>query len=187
MTRKIIMSGHAFRINLVLLILVSLIVFVQLRSTKTIKAATAPAYSTNLYIGSTDYNTLYNYGKQVGQSVSAGTWPLSSIVIADYGRPAYYGGTFGTRVFAPNGSRPFHSISDLRYALHGFLSGFWDYSPSNAHIRLVIGTNNYPDSSYPADFYGHGQAWAQFYNALNGNTRTTQDLRYSTDIKWEYL
>jgi hypothetical protein len=132
----------------------------------------APKYTSSRYVGTTSYNVHLNWGYQLGDAVTAGTAPLNSVVVMDYGSPTWNGQNcinycYGTGIFAPNGQRPFATTDAIAHAITGFMDGFWTNSPANARVTIVVGTNNAPLLNNNLDMYTHGQEWARMIKNLN--------------------
>ena len=118
------------------------------------------------YMHTTDSQTLYNLGCAQGQ-VSPGGYV--TLVILDFGQPAYSGSAYGTYIFY---SYAFRSTASIETAAESYLSGFYNCSPANAALRLVVGTSNY-GSGVTAN---HGRAWAAMVNDINSWINATPGL-----------
>ncbi|MCL4396235.1 MAG: hypothetical protein M1482_15775 [Chloroflexi bacterium] len=125
-----------------------------------------PAATYSRYMGTVDSTTLYNEGcAQAGAD-------QNGIVVLDFGAPRVQSGVYGTRLFGVGG---FASTSQIETAATWFLQGYWNCSPSDAHIVLAIGTTNcgQGSGSGPCNPGGgnvssaHGQAWAQMVGGVN--------------------
>lgn len=127
---------------------------------------------------------LYNYGDASGcpQSGTTGTpgacnnnWNQENVEYVSWGAPP----SFPTpEVYATTGAnaKQWQQISLYAYLAHGSsmsFSGPLSQSQACAQRGGCAGVNNTPD-----------QAWTQLWNELNSDSRTVQNMSWSTDIKW---
>lgn len=113
-----------------------------------------PPATTSRYLSTTDTTLLYTKG------CNEGTAGQNGVIVLDFGQPWVENSTYGVQLFNSQGFRTLTQVKDAAIA---FLGGYWDCSPSGAHLTLAIGTNNY--GLYTN--WGHGQAWAQMVNEVD--------------------
>ncbi len=118
-----------------------------------------PPSTTNWYIGTVDNQVLYSLGSSMGNTYTTG------VIILDFGQPNYANSTYGTNLFYPG--NPFASTDQIKNAVEAFLVGYYYNSPSSAYVNVAIATNNYGNL---ADYYNHGQAWANMVNNVESWT-----------------
>jgi hypothetical protein len=125
------------------------------------------------YMHSTDSTTLYNLGCTAGKGSTDG---YVSLVILDFGQPAFDGASYGTYIFY---SYAFRSTVDIQVAAQSYLSGFYACSPTYAALRLVVGTSNY-GSGVSAN---HGRAWATMINSIYAWIMATPGLSGKLSVR----
>ncbi len=127
---------------------------------------------------------LYNYGDSGGCPQSGTTktpgkcnnnWTQENVQYVSWGAPPSYP---IPEIYATTGAnaKQWQQISLYSYLAHGnsiYFFGPLSQSQACAQRGGCSGTNNTPD-----------QAWSQLWNALNGDSRTAQNMSWSTDIKW---
>jgi hypothetical protein len=109
-----------------------------------------------------DQTTLYNLGCAQGLSSTNNT---NIVVVLDFGQPAFDGTNYGANLltkFSP--PYDFVTVGTVLFVSEGFVYGFYNCSPSNAHLTLALGLNNTGGNQVN---YNHGVAWAQLVNSLN--------------------
>jgi len=119
---------------------------------------TAFTFGASRYMSTTNINTLKNLGCAQGKATPAAT---STLVILDFGQPAYDAPTlsYGVYIF---GSYAFRSVSDIAAASEAYLNQFYLCSPAGAYLYLVVGTVNY-GSGVTRE---HGAAWSTMINNI---------------------
>ncbi len=127
---------------------------------------------------------MYNYGDAGGcpQSGTTATprscnngWNQDNVEYVSWGAPPTY--PF-PQIYATSGAnaKQWQQIalySYLAYSSDMTILGPLSQSQACAQKGGCTGTNNTPD-----------QSWTQLWNQLNSDTRTAQNLSWSTDIKW---
>ncbi len=127
---------------------------------------------------------LYNYGAANGCPTSGTTsmaapcnsgWTQEDVEYVSWGAsPAWpFPEIYNT---AGSNAKQWQQISLYAYLAHGgrmTVLGPLSESQACAQRGGCTGINNTPD-----------QAWSQMWTQLNNDTRTAQDMSYSTDIKW---
>lgn len=124
----------------------------------------APSY----YMGTLDPATVINQGCALGQRDVYLSGAQDSVVVLDFGYPQKYAnGTFGARGFD---YPPVYANTDqIAAVVENFGVGYINCSANDpaSHLRIAIGTSNYPGQYYPAVTYAHGQAWSNMVTAVN--------------------
>jgi hypothetical protein len=117
-----------------------------------------PIPTISRYVSTTDWQTLHDLGCNRGTTILPGQ---DDIIILDFGYPAYdsSSGQYGVWLF----SGPFRSTAQITNAVEGFMSGFYNCSPSGVKLTVAVGVNN----SGAGVTREHGMAWAQMVNNLN--------------------
>lgn len=122
-----------------------------------------PPATISRYVASADLidsNVMYSLGCNRGQAAATNQ---DVIIILDFGYPAYDGGSNQYGAALLNYPNPFYSVAQLTDVFDAFLSGFYNCSPSGAHLTAAMGVNNY-GSGVTRE---HGIAWAQAVNVVN--------------------
>lgn len=93
-----------------------------------------------------------------------------NVVILDFGIPKYLDGQYGASGMQIGG---FVNMAQIAEAVQQYGIGYWDCTDwdFDSHLRIGIGTNNYNNSDVYSNLsvtYGHGRAWAQMVNGVNG-------------------
>lgn len=115
-----------------------------------------PHSSTSRYMQTTAPSDLDNMGCSEGQATPQ---YADIVVILDFGQPWKEGNLYGTIIF---GSYTFRSVSQIEEAAKSYIDGFYRCAPSNTHLTLAVGTNNYG----PWVVREHGEVWAQLVKDL---------------------
>jgi len=126
---------------------------------------TFPPYSTSLYVTTIDGSTLYNWGCTIGGHDLNTAGAQDSLVILDFGLPKYVDGYYGASLM---GYGPV-SVDQIAFAVIQFAYGYYTCTGTDfdSHLRIGIGTNNYPSSTNEAVNFNHGEAWANMVNEVN--------------------
>jgi hypothetical protein len=124
---------------------------------------TAPSY----YMTTVDSKTVFNEGCALGKRDLGLAGRQDSVVILAFGYPQYRNGSYGTRGY----SYPANPVttSQIAVAVENFGLGYWTCvgEDFDSHLRIGVGTNNYPGDNYTSVSAGHGKAWAQMVNSIN--------------------
>lgn len=124
----------------------------------------APSY----YMATLDPTALVNEGCALGQRDVSLAGAQDSVVILDFGYPQKYtNGTFGARGFAS--PAVYANTNKIAAAVENFGVGYINCSGNDptSHLRIAIGTSNYPGSAYSSVTAAHGKAWATMVSAVN--------------------
>jgi Ricin-type beta-trefoil lectin domain-like len=119
-----------------------------------------PPNSHSWYIKNTGYSSMYNMGKN--DAIKDGSTCADSLVVLDFGQPekgpAYYYGGYGTNDFATG--NPWIDDGTIALAATYYTDGWYAYAGC-AHLRLVVGLNNYHQcpSGGSCDPYYAGWYW----------------------------
>lgn len=131
-------------------------------------AGTNPSYATSVYMLSVDSTKLYNLGCQVGSIDKNFPGSRDTLVILDFGSPKKVNTEYGTDLFWM-GPVP---ISQITGAVENFGRGYYICADTDrvSQVFVGIGTTNYGSmlASSTSVAYGHGAAWAQMVNNVNG-------------------
>ena len=124
----------------------------------------APSY----YMATLDPATLVNAGCELGKRDVALEGTQDSVVVLDFGYPQKYAnGTFGARGF--HNPAVYANTAQIASAAENFGVGYINCSGGDpaSHLRIAIGTSNYPGAAYSSVTYAHGKAWANMVTAVN--------------------
>jgi hypothetical protein len=126
---------------------------------------TFPGYSTSYYITSVDGAFSYNLGCAVGVKALETPGIQDDLVILDYGYPKYVNGYYGASLM---GYGPV-SVDQIAFSAQQFAWGYYTCTGTDfdSHLRIGIGTNNYPGSTNPSVSFEHGRAWGKMVNQVN--------------------
>lgn len=126
-----------------------------------------PLATTSLYMTTLDYQTIFNQGCALGNRDEALPGKQDSVVVLAFGYPRQdANGVYGTRMYYP--AQP-ATVSQIAEAVRAFGLGYWDCVDSDfdSHLRIAVGTSNYPGENRSSVTEGHGIAWAQMVNDIN--------------------
>lgn len=127
-----------------------------------------PAASTSRYMGynnnepyNLNWNKVENLGCSQGQAIVSGQ---DIVVVLSFGMPSRDDqGHYGAKIY----DSPYYNhvyTSTISYWSKAYLHGFWECSPTNAHLSLALGvTNEGPDVGME-----HGKQWAKMVNDVAG-------------------
>lgn len=125
---------------------------------------TFPPYSTSLYITTVDGATLYRWGCEIGMKDLNTPGAQDSLVILAYGYPKFVNGYYGASLM---GYGPV-SVDQIAFATMQFAWGYYVCTGTDfdSHLRIGIGTNNYPGQLDPSVNFAHGAAWGRMVNQV---------------------
>ena len=125
---------------------------------------TSPKTSISYYV--TDLQTLGTLGNDLGIADQGEAGTQDHLVILDYGKPIYQGGSFGAKLLFYDRQNVFTPA--IISSAVDFASGYY-YGTGNdytSHIQMVISVNNCCWEDPLSLFQGHGAAWAGVVNQI---------------------
>lgn len=127
-----------------------------------------PQVSPSYYMTTLDPQTVTNEGCNLGKRDMALPGRQDSVVVLAFGYPQQYPDQqFGARGFAYPAQPA--TTAQIAAAVENFGYGYWKctYQDYQSHLRIGIGTSNYPGDNYSSVTSAHGKAWAEMVNAVN--------------------
>ena len=128
-------------------------------------ATTPPPYTYSYYMWTTDSQTLYNLGYNLGQQDLNTAGTQDHFLILNFGKPKSQSG-YGTLLYDGGG---FASTSQIASAVEQFARGYYlgTGTDTSSTTFIAIGTTNYYDpSSINEVTPSHGQAWGQMVDQV---------------------
>ena len=119
----------------------------------------------SFYVTFINTSWLYNMGCFLGTSDLNTPGPQDSLVLLDFGYPTYINGKYGANLLG-YGAVTTDQITSaaLQFAWGYYVCTGSDY---DLHLRVGIGTNNYPGDDHSSVTFEHGAAWAKMINQMN--------------------
>ncbi len=119
----------------------------------------------SFYITFINTSWLYNMGCFLGTSDLNTPGPQDSLVLLDFGYPTFNNGKYGANLLG-YGAVTTDQITSaaLQFAWGYYVCTGSDYK---SHLRIGIGTNNYPGDDHSSVTFEHGAAWAKMINQMN--------------------
>lgn len=127
-----------------------------------------PSVASSLYITTLDAQTIYNEGCALGKRDFNTYGVQNDLVVMAFGYPQQYSSSeYGAAGFAY--PKQYANTSQIAAVVENFGKAYWDCVGSDfeSHLRIAVGTSNYPGGSYSSVTSGHGRAWAQMVNGIN--------------------
>jgi hypothetical protein len=131
-----------------------------------------PGAVASWYMDTVNASVLFDMGCALGTARKGGSAPQDALVILDYGQPQLRNGVYGSFDF----SSTYRTVGQIRAAALEYAHGFYVCTGANltAHVRLAVGTSNFGNFSVAngltgAGVTGHGKAWADMVDGLNGD------------------
>jgi hypothetical protein len=122
-----------------------------------------PGSAYSRYMKTADSGVLHGMGCGDGKAVLQHRQPLNSLVVLDFGRPAFARGLQGTEMFGTG----FHPLGWILHGVEAFARGFRDcVGRERATLRIALGTNNIGGDVG----YTHGRAWGRMVERANAWT-----------------
>jgi hypothetical protein len=133
---------------------------------------TSPYYSTSYYLKS--INSLTGLGNELGTYDRTHSGKQDHLVILDFGYPRLLGGQYGVQ-FVDDKDNNFQNMTTVLTLVVGFAHDYY-YAVHNwdpqSHLRIVVGINNCCWYDPYTLFSGHGEAWANTINLIQGQIST---------------
>lgn len=176
------LKKKALGILLPVLVIVTLL-FIYFPS-QSVKAVTAPPYTTSYYMNTSSPSTLpsdaYTMGCNLGTHDRDTSGTQDNVVVLLFGQPAIQSGIYGTYVWGTRGGAPYPFLSTTLIAnvMQNFAQGYYFCTGSDlaSQLYLSAGVNNYGAGVTNA----HGRAWATMINSINSWVITNG---YSSQVK----
>ncbi|MCX6024516.1 MAG: hypothetical protein NTZ05_22850 [Chloroflexi bacterium] len=136
-------------------------------------APPAPPPSISRYVLTTDPDTHLQWGCDLGKRDRGAPGAQSSLVILDFGRPAFRDGEPGSILF----NNTFAGRGAILRAVEQFARGYYLCTAEDldSHLRIAIGTSNFG----PEISFDHGLGWAELATLADEGI---DDAGYSSQV-----
>ncbi len=127
--------------------------------------STMPGTTSSYYMATVNTSTLFNLGCELGLHDLNTTGAQDNLVILDFGYPRFVNEKYTVSLMG-YGSPTMDQLGDAsrNYGMGYFICSGEDHE---SHLRIAIGTSNYPGNYNPSITFEHGAAWATMVNDVN--------------------